>query len=144
MWEVDFWKPYVVSLCNIILDFILVQFWGVNGVLIATIISVPVISMPWETHVFFKKYFKRSSAGYYLRMLIYTLILIAIGGITFCACWFLPSSGLWWFVLKAAICLVLPNALVVLVSFRTPEFKYLVGKVKTLFRRNKKRDVQED
>ena len=137
MWDIDFWKPYVVSALNLLLDFLLIHYLGVNGILIATILSVPIVSLPWETHVFFKKYFQLSPKGYYLRLLIYTLILIAIGGSTYCLCYFLPQTGIWWFVLKGVICLVLPNVLIILCGFKTPEFKSLKDKVKSLLFKKK-------
>lgn len=135
MWKIDFWKPYVVSAANLVLDFVFVKYFGVNGVLLATIISVPIISLPWETQAFFKNYFKRSAKKYYLRLLLYTVILCVIGAITYFLCYLLPSIGYGWFILKIVICLFVPNILIVACSFWTSEFKWLKNKVFSLLRR---------
>ena len=107
------------------------------GVIIATIFCVFVISFPWETHVFFKGYFKRKPFKYYLRMLIYTLIVGAVGTATWFACYFLPSEGIGFFIVKILICCTLPNVLLLLTSFKTSEFKWCKDKFFSLIRRKK-------
>ena len=144
MWKADFWKPYTVIVISISLSTLLTRYIGVGGTLIAVILGVFVISFPWETHVFFKQYFEKSPKEYYLRMLIYTLIIIAVGAVTYLSCYFIPSQGFGWFALKCAICLVVPNSLFFLASFRTPEFKYVIGKIKNLFKRNKTDNTEND
>lgn len=137
MWNIDFWKPYVVSILNIILDFVLVNFLGINGVILATILSVPLVSLPWETQTFFKAYFKRSPLKYYLKMLIYTLVIVATAFVTCIICNLLPFVGYGWFALKFLICLVLPNLIFVCASFWTQEFKWVLQKVLCIFKRKK-------
>ena len=58
MWWADKWKPYVSILVNIILDFVLVKNFTINGVILASVISLSIIEIPWETHVLAKCYFK--------------------------------------------------------------------------------------
>lgn len=129
MWRADFWKPYVVAVATLILTLILINTMGMNGVVIALLVGVFVVSMPWETHVFFKQYFHRSAAAYYLRMFIYTAIVAASGVLTYFVCSFLPSSGVLALIIKFLICAVLPNAIFVLCSFKTREFKVLCNKM---------------
>lgn len=137
MWNIDFWKPYVVSALNIVLDFILVNYMGINGVILATILSVPLISMPWETNTFFKAYFKRSPMKYYLKMLVYTIVVVAVACVTYFVCELLPFEGYGWFILKCAICLLLPNIIFVCASFWTQEFKWIMQKIVGIFKKNK-------
>lgn len=138
LWKIDFWKPYVVSVLNMILDFVLVYYYGVNGALIATIVSVPIVSLPWETNTFFKAYFKRSPLKYYLRLLIYSIAVLCVGILTYFVCYLLPGDGYLWFGLKLVICLGLPNTLFLLMSFWMPEFKWVWHKTLSIFRRKKK------
>ncbi|MCQ2387060.1 MAG: hypothetical protein MJ066_01260 [Clostridia bacterium] len=138
LWEADFAKPYVVSIVNIVLDLVLIKYIGVNGVLLATILSVPLISLPWETHVFFKCYFKKGELRYYLRLLIYTVCLLLICYFTYYCCELLPNDGYLWFILKFVICIFLPNAVIILLSFKTEQFKWIVCKLKMFLKHNKK------
>lgn len=134
-WGSDFWKPYVVSALNIVLDIILVNYIGVNGVLLATILSVPVISLPWETHVFFKRVFKEKESLYYLTILVTTVVIVGVGAGTYFLCDLLPSDGFGWLAAKLGICVVVPNAIFLLLSFRLPEFRGLLAKALGLFKK---------
>lgn len=79
MWKEDFLKPYVSVLVNIGLNILLVKTIGLPGVVISSIVAIAFVEMPWETHVFFKKYFKMNPIKYYLSII--SLILITL----FCA-----------------------------------------------------------
>ena len=49
MWNIDNKKPYIEILGNLTLNIILVNWIGINGVIISTIISMLCISLIWET-----------------------------------------------------------------------------------------------
>ena len=53
MWHEDRWRPLICSLVNLVVNLILVQFWGLYGILISTIIAMLVVGMPWLTHNLF-------------------------------------------------------------------------------------------
>ena len=134
-WKVDFWRPYIVSILNLVLDFILIQTVGINGVLIATIISFPLLSLPWEIAVMFKHVFKRNPFMYCVKMLLYTLVVVGTGVLTYFVCSLLPSSGMLNFAIKCLICAVLPNIVFLVSSFYLDEFKHAISKVKFLLKR---------
>lgn len=136
MWKQDLIKPYVVSIVNVLLDLLLVYYMGVSGVIIATIVSVFIISFPWETHVFFKEYLKRSPKEYYLKLFIYTIIVAAAGTATWFACYYLPDTGIGFFIVKALICIALPNVIFLIAFFKTKEFGWLKNKALSLFKRD--------
>ena len=68
-------------------------------------------------------------------MLVYTLVVAAVGAVKFALCSLLPSSGVGALLLKGVICVLLPNAAFLLLSFRTREFKVVAGKLKELLKR---------
>lgn len=136
MWKADWLKPYVVTAVSLLLGLILIHVWGINGTIVAVIAGVFVISMPWETHVFFKRYFNRSPKNYYLRMLIYTVIIVAIAGLTYYVCGLVGGTDILSFILKLGVCVVLPNTIILLLSFKTPEFMWLTVKIKQIFKKN--------
>ena len=142
LWKEDFWKPYTISLVSLVLALVLVRIDGINGVIYSLIVGVFIISMPWETHALFKAYFKIKTGAYYLRMLIYTAIVFAVGALTYYVCSLLPTGGIWWFMARAGICCVIPNILFLLFSFKTREFKVVWGKLNTLLKR--RRSVDEE
>lgn len=64
MWREDWLKPYVSVICNLAVNILLVKLIGLPGVIISSVFALVFIETPWETAVFFKKYFKRSAAQY--------------------------------------------------------------------------------
>ncbi len=133
----DRFKPLFEAGINLGLDFLLVYFMGINGVILATIISTIAAPLWVEPYVLYKHYFKQNLWHYFARYLAYTLITILIGGATYGVCYFIPTEGVWWFLLRFATCLILPNALYFVIYFKTPEFKYLLGVAKGLFKKPK-------
>jgi len=134
-WQVDFWRPYIVSIFNLVLDFVLIKWIGINGVLIATIVSFPIFSFPWEVAVMFKHVFKRNPFMYCVKMLLYTLVVAVTGVLTYYICSLLPDAGIVNFIFKCLICLVLPNAVFIIASFYLEEFKHAKSKIIFLIKR---------
>lgn len=136
MWQADFWKPYVSALFNIIVNICLVLLIGINGVFISTIVCMVVINFPWETVVLFRNLFKRSPIKYVRQELINlgkTMIMCAS---TYGICMLLPwQHGIGCLALRFALCLVVPNLIFLLFSFRMKEFSYAMGKVKQILKK---------
>ena len=130
MWWVDKFKPYVVVLADIVLDIVLVQIIGVNGVIIASIISVLFIYIPWETNVFFKFYFKESAVPYYWEMLKRCILFLVIGFFTFIICNIVQCEGVLGLLQRSCICVIVPNIVLLAIYFRTSEFKGLLDLLK--------------
>lgn len=109
MWSADRWKPYVEIVANIVMNIILIRMIGIDGVIIATIISMFFIAYPWETHAFFKKHFKRDEMHFHFRQLLYILVTVVLAGITQLICSLVVIDGMMGLILKVLICVVIPN-----------------------------------
>lgn len=109
MWNIDKIKPYVEIIINLILNIILVQFIGINGIILATIISMLCISLPWENKKFFKEYFNESTVEYYKKMLLYLIVTILGAFITYSICNLIIVQGVSGFIMKILICVFVPN-----------------------------------
>lgn len=140
----DRFKPLFEAGINLGLDLLLVYFMGINGVILATIISTVTVPLWVEPYVLYKNYFKQHLYKYFLQYIFYILSTAASFGVTFFACYFIPHGGIGWFILRVVICLILPNLVYLLIYFKTPEFAYLFSAVKALFERfgNKRATAQ--
>ncbi len=140
----DRFKPLFEAGINLGLDLLLVYFMGINGVILATIISTVTVPLWVEPYVLYKNYFKQHLYKYFLQYIFYILSTAASFGVTFFACYFIPHGGIGWFILRVVICLILPNLVYLLIYFKTPEFTYLFSAVKALFDRfgNKRATAQ--
>lgn len=131
MWWADKFKPYVSVCSNLILNFVLVQIWGIYGVMISTIISYAIIEAPWETHALFKLYFTTKISGYWKRYSIYGFIGLADLLITYCLCSLIRIDGLLGLIIKASICCILPNIIWIAATFKSKSF----GRIKDIMKK---------
>ena len=124
LWWEDRFRPLVSTIVNLVTNIILVQFIGMDGVIISTLICTVLINVPWGTHALFKNYFKRSAREYFMQLLYYTVITMLAGVATLGVCSLLPESGIISFVIKCGICAILPNIILGVCYHRRSEFEF--------------------
>lgn len=123
MWQQDILKPFVESAVNLIVNIVLIQYIGIEGVIISTIISLGFIALPWETHVLFKHYFEREKTIYYIRLFKYVGTCVGSCAIAYFICNLLPDFGIGVFVLKGIIAFAVSNVLILIIFRSTNTFK---------------------
>lgn len=64
LWNKDRYRPLVASLVNLSLNLTLVNYWGINAVILSTIISEIFVNYYWASNVLFKSKFKKNTLGY--------------------------------------------------------------------------------
>ena len=138
IWWEDRFRPYVCMMVNLISNIIMVQWIGIAGIVISTIMSL-LISIPWENYTIFKYIFNRSSKEYYQKITIYVVLTIAIGILTWFVCSVFEYSLLG-LLIKAIICLIIPNAIWIVCFHRTVVFKESIGLFKSLLKRRKAKE----
>lgn len=109
-----FWqnRKYVIAevIANVILNFAFVKIWGVNGIIVATNISIIFINFVWGTKVLFNNYFTEMSFfKFILEQLLYALITAFNCVITYLICNLFCLNGLLDFAVKGCICLIVSN-----------------------------------
>jgi len=128
--------PIVEAITNLVVSLVLGYFIGINGIIIGTIVST-LISPFWvEPCVLYKHYFKKNVWEYfktYIKdFIIMILAVLACGGV----CYLLPSGGLWWLILRFAVCAVLCMIVLCALYAPTKEFKESFNMLKN-FLKNK-------
>ena len=144
MWREDFWKPYVSSVVNLILNIILVNTIGISGVLISTIVATVFIETPWETYVLYKYMFKRNVFSYIKQLCsgVVVTILSMIVTYSICSMIFLENIVLV-FIIRMIICFIVPNIIYILCFCRTKEFSLVICKVKSILQNKISKKVLE-
>lgn len=129
LWDADMLKPYIAGIVNLILNIIFVQFIGLYGVVISTIISLGLIEKPWETYVLFKHYFN-SGLKKYIFMQLYSVVkLFIIGGIAYFISTILPATSILLFFIKALLIVSVVMIMFIVSSFKDSEFQYIKKKI---------------
>lgn len=130
--------PYmnlVNVLVNLVLSLWLVKPLGVDGVYIGTIVSYALTCLPL-THYYVLRYHFEGKYTPYLKLYLRCLILTGIGAAASVAvCTGIPVGGFLGLVCKVLVCSAVYNGIFIAGSFRSEEFRSLLGLAKTILRR---------
>lgn len=117
--------PLVEGIVNLIVSIVLVQFLGLLGVLLGTLIGLLSASIWIHPLVVFEHVIKEPLKNYYRKYFLYFLVLIVVGFLTFQICSFIVIGNEYVrFIVKLFICVILPNILFVLFFWKDECFIY--------------------
>lgn len=133
LWWEDRFRPFVMAGTNLVSNLIMVQFIGIWGIVLSTILSL-CISIPWETYTVFKYVFKRSSKEYYLSLVRFILVLIVACAVTLGICQ-IASDGIVALLIRGCICVVVPNVIFFLAFRKREEFAQAAQLVRRILKR---------
>ena len=142
MWHEDRFRPLVAALTNLILNLILVQFIGIYGILISTVVAIICVGMPWLLHNLFTVIFERKYLLDYLKKLLYYCIIILISCVvTYAICAKINFGLLTTLIVRGIVCVLIPNVIYLAAYKKKMEFKDSLalinkmtkGKLKGLF-----------
>ena len=131
IWRRDRWRPLTGALVNLGLNLATVQWLGLYGVLLSSVVSIVVVQLPWLFHNLFAEVFPRKYMGRYIR---FFLGFVALALVSSVGSWFL--CGLFrldtWpsLIVFAAISFLLPNVIFFAFYGRNPLFLHSVNKIK--------------
>lgn len=131
LWWEDRFRPVIQTFINIFLSLILVNYYGINGVISATLFCTIFIAIPWGTKILFKYYFKMSAKEYYKKTVFYGLVTVITSFMCFELCnnFILVNSWLTLF-LKGFVILIVSNISFWLVYHKQKEYEFLKSFVK--------------
>ena len=121
------YQKFLSGITNLGLNLLTVKFLGLYGIVLSTIVSMVIISAPWITSNIFKLIFKRSAKDYVVRLGYYFLTAVIATLITNLVIGLIPGDGWIGFIVKAAVCVLASNIVVVLMLFKIPEFSDAVS-----------------
>lgn len=122
IWHEDRFRPIVTAMVNLALNIILVQYIGIYGVVLSTVLSVVVVGMPWILHNLFHVLFKRNMGEYVVQILYYTVVTVIVCAITYMVCSLICISGIAGMLLKAILACIVSNLLMFVAYFKMKEF----------------------
>lgn len=130
IWHEDRFRPLVVSLSNLGLNLILVQFIGIYGIILASCAAKAFIGIPWTMYNLFKIVFHKNKKDYFKKLGYYTIITVCVGAVVYFLCSCVIWEGIAGLVVKLIICLLLGNLLFFLIYRKDKEFLPLMETVK--------------
>lgn len=122
------------SLGNLVLNIILGYFWGVTGVLTATLLTIIIFNYIHRTQILFKHYFKKISAKhFYANQIVYLFIVILCCFVNHLLCQHFETNGD--LIIKTGICILVPNMIMILLLHRKKEFSEMYSFVKKFLKK---------
>lgn len=128
----DRYAPLCQAVVNLFVSIILVQYIGIAGVFLGTLISALVIPFWTTPYLVYKKIFNRPVINYFLKYTHYTFLGIGNFLITNFICNLISPNSLLIVVLRGFVCLIVVNLVFVAIFNKTKEFKYLWGIIKKI------------
>ena len=123
MWHEDKWRPLVTALTNLCLNLIMVQYIGMFGILLSTVISMLLVGMPWLLYNLFTVIFKRNATEFIMKLLLYTGLAAISAAVSYVVCINIRLEGILEFLVKGVISFVIPNFIYMLILAKTNDFK---------------------
>lgn len=126
------YRPIIMVIINIVISVVLVQFIGIEGVLIGTLVSRLVTTAWLDPYIVHKYGFEISPKSYYIDYLKYLVIFIAISIILNYFISMVAINNIFILILIAILVVISVNVILVLLFFKTSEFNYFYDKIKKI------------
>lgn len=124
IWHEDRFRPLVTALSNLGINLILVQFLGIYGIILSTVLSMLFVGMPWLLHNLFTVLFEMKWLYAYLKKLVrYVIVVFFSTCVTYAICSLIDMSDIILIIVRFIICCSVPNLIFLIAYHRTNEFK---------------------
>jgi O-antigen/teichoic acid export membrane protein len=123
IWTYDKWRPMVSALVNLVLNLLTVQFLGIYGIILSTVVAHIFVSIPWILRNLFKYVFEPKAFGDYAkRIIFYFADAIVISFIAWVICDKIVLTPWLTFLVRGAVCVIVSNVLLLITYRMLPEF----------------------
>ncbi|MGO5070044.1 oligosaccharide flippase family protein [Roseburia faecis] len=127
IWHEDRFRPLVTAMVNLALNLLMVQVWGIYGVILSTVLSTILVGMPWLLHNLFTVLFRKEELVIYLKKLLYYMVITVLGSfMTYIFCMLVQAEPVITLLLRGILCCIISNVCYFIAYWRTPELKQSV------------------
>ena len=124
IWHEDRFRPLVTAIVNVGMNLLTVQFWGIYGVLLSTVLSMLFVGMPWLLYNLFTVLFNREQFSIYFKKLIKYIMVVVFSCVScYFVCQLFTFNKWTTMIIRAVICCILPNIIYFIIYRRTVEFQ---------------------
>jgi O-antigen/teichoic acid export membrane protein len=132
----DKYSPLIQAAINLGASLILVQYWGLLGVFLGTLISSILVPQWNRPYIVYKYLFRQSSKNYFIRFTIYSAAVLLIGFVLNNVFHSMILSVTWLtLIVRFVICFIIPNFLLFIMFRNTSEYKHLKSIITPFFRK---------
>ena len=133
LWWQGRYRTIIESVSNLILNFVLGYYLGIDGIIIATIITVLFLGIGYGGYILFYYYFSEESYKLFLAKQLYLLLIIVIiCSLSFYFCNQIQTNDWLGLAYKLLLCLFISISLFFMCFFRNQYFIKLKNKIKRI------------
>ena len=137
----DRFMPILESLINIVASLILLSIFGLAGIFMGTVVSNLLLILYSYPKYVYEPIFDRSKIEYYIKTIKHIFLSIIIVAITYFVTMFISiNNNITNLIVKSTLCIIIPNILMIIIFYKTDEFKYFTHLLKKLTKRGVKNE----
>lgn len=114
------------AIVSILISYALASRFGIAGILLGSIFGLMSFPLWGQPLLVYKIVFKKSVKFYHLKYLLYAMLTTVYTLITYMICSKIHVAGIIGFIIKTAICLIVPNVFNIILFYKSKEFKELL------------------
>ena len=135
LWWESRYRAIAETIVNVGLNYLLGKLLGLQGIILATLISLLVINFGYGSTIIFKYYFKdEKTSEYYIYHLKYFIITAIIAIITYFICNLLKIEGISKLIYNGIVCVIIPVFLYYIIYRKNKYFEEAKKMIKEIFR----------
>lgn len=134
-------RPLISVILNIVFSVILMQFMGLTGILLGTLLSFLLSTFIYDPQLIYKNVFKRNVLSYYAKLLLQVGFIGIVGALCYLLISQFAITNVFTWILGGILIFIISN-LCFWICFRwTKEFKYLKTKIISFLKELRKRNA---
>lgn len=126
------------ALVNVALACILGSVWGLDGILLASIISCAATYFWYEPKILYRDYFDSPCFGYFKKILFVFFATVAFSSVGYAVMSLIPSAGWGMWTIEAVTVFLVSNLFCLIIFHQRNEFKDVKNALKTLLTKEKR------
>ena len=135
IWHEDRFRPLITALVNLILNIIMVNIWGIYGVILSTVISTVFIGTPWLIKNLFSTIFDKNQANTFLKNILkYFLTMICCLVISYFLLSLIDVGIILKLICGSIICIIIPTTVYFLLYRKTNEYLEAISFIKRIIK----------
>ena len=122
-WHEDRFRPLITSLVNLVLNLLLVNYWGLYGIILSTVFAMLFVGMPWLLHTIFASVFEKKYLKEYISCIFkYISVVFVVNLLVFAICSYVKVSDVLTIIIRGSICIIGTNLFLIILFHREKEF----------------------
>lgn len=130
IWKKDKFRVLVTSLTNLVLNLLLINYIGIYGIILSTVVSIVFVGIPWQIKNLFDEVFKMSFKDYVKTLIGYVVFVCILAIITYLSTSIIRDGKIIYLIIKAIMCIVIFNIIWIIRYNQKDEMKYVLNVIK--------------